>query len=43
MMLIQDSVKSDWLFNTQSGVLQADPFILEVHEKATMNINMPYC
>ena len=35
-------VDSDWLFNTQSRVLQADWFILEINEKATLNINMPY-
>ena len=34
--------KSDWLFNTQSRVLQADWFILEINEEATLNINMPY-
>ena len=39
MMLIQHSVDSDWLFNTQSRVLQADLFILEINEKATLNIN----
>ena len=42
MMLIQHSVNSDWLFNTQSRVLQADWFILEINKKATLNINMPY-
>ena len=42
MMLIQHSVNSDWLFNTQSRVLQADWFILEINEKATLNINLPY-
>ena len=31
--------KYDWLFNTQSRVLQADWFILEINEKATLNIN----
>ena len=36
------SVNADWLFNTQSRVLQADWFILEINEKATLNINMPY-
>ena len=41
MMLVQYSVNSDWLFNTQSRVLQADWFILEMNEKATLNINMP--
>ena len=43
MMLIQHSVNSDWLFNTQSRVLQADWLILENDEKATLNINMTYC
>ena len=42
MMLIQHAVNSDWLCNTQSRVLQADWFILEINEKATLNINMPY-
>ena len=42
MMLIQHSVNSDWLLNTQSRVLQADWFILEINEKATLNINMSY-
>ena len=34
--------KSDWLFNTQSTVLQADWLILESDEKATLYINKPY-
>ena len=34
--------ESDWLFTTQSRVLQADWWILENNEKATLNINMPY-
>ena len=42
MMLLQHSVNRDRLFNTQSRVLQADWFILEINEKATLNINMPY-
>ena len=43
MMLIQHfTVNSDWLFATQSRVLQADWLILEINEKATLNINMPY-
>ena len=42
MMLIQHSVNSDWLFNTQSRVLQADWLMLEYKEKATLNILMPY-
>ena len=42
-MLIQHSHNSDWLFNTQSTVLQADWLILEINEKATLNINVPYC
>ena len=39
MMLIQHSVNSDWRFNTQSRLLQADWLI---GEKATLNDNMPY-
>ena len=42
MMLIQCSVNTDWLFNTQSRVLPADWFILEIKEKATLNTKMPY-
>ena len=34
--------KSDWLFVTQSRVLQADWSILGNYENATLNINMPY-
>ena len=34
--------KGDWLFNTQSRILQADWLELENYEKATLNINMPY-
>ena len=41
MMVTQHSVKCYWLLNTQSRVLQADWFILEINEKATLNINMP--
>ena len=37
MMLRQHPVNSDWLFNTQSRVLQADRFILELNEKAILN------
>ena len=33
---------SDWLFNTQSRVLQADWLILENNDKATLSINIPY-
>ena len=40
MMLIQHSVNSDWLFNTQSRVLQTDWLMLENNEKATLNINI---
>ena len=36
------SVKSDWLFNSQSRVLQADRLMLENDEKATSNISMLY-
>ena len=42
MILMQHSVNSDWLFNTQSRVLQADWLILENKEKEILNINMPY-
>ena len=41
-MLIQHSVNSDWLLNTQSSVHQADWFIVEISEEATLNINIPY-
>ena len=40
MMVIQHSVNSDWMFNTQSRVLQADWFILEIDEKATLNFGL---
>ena len=40
MMLIAHSVNSDWLYNTQSRVLQADWFIMEINEKATLQINI---
>ena len=36
------SVNSDWLFSTLSRVLQANWFTLEINEKVTLNINMPY-
>ena len=42
MMLLQHSVGSDWLFNTQSRVLQTDGCMLENNEKATLNSNMLY-
>ena len=42
MMLTQHSINSDWLFNTQSKVVQVDWFISEINEKATLNINMAY-
>ena len=42
MVLIEHSVISDWLFNTQSRVQQADWFILDINEKATLNIKMPW-
>ena len=38
MMLIQHSVNSDWLFNTQSRGLQAYRCISEINEQATLNI-----
>ena len=42
MMLIQNSVNSYWLFNTQSRVLRAGWLRWENNEKATLDINMPY-
>ena len=41
MMLIQYSVNSDWLIITQARVLQAYCSIVEINEKAALNINMP--
>ena len=41
-MLTQHPINSDWLFNTQSKVVQVDWFILEINGKATLNINMAY-
>ena len=43
MMLIHHSADWDLLFNTQSRVLQADWLVLENNEKATLNMNTPYC
>ena len=43
MMHIQQSVNFDWLLNTQSRVLHADRFILEISETASLSINIPYC
>ena len=42
MMLIQHLVNSDWLFDTQSKVLQADWFVglLEINKKANLEINV---
>ena len=34
--------KANWLFKTQSRVLQADWLILKNNEEATLNINIPY-
>ena len=42
-MFIPHSVNSDWLFKTQSRVLQADWFILEFNEMANLNIKTPCC
>ena len=43
MVLKQHSVISDWLFNTQSKILQAaDWSILDINEKATLNINISF-
>ena len=41
MMLIQHSVHPDWLFNTQSRVLQTDWFKLEINEKAFNLLDWP--
>ena len=35
-------IQSDWLFYTQSRILQVDWLIFENDEKATLHINMPY-
>ena len=37
------TLKSYWLSNTQSRLLQADWLVLENNGKATFNITMPYC
>ena len=42
MMLIPHSVNSDWLFNTQARVRQPDWLIMEINEKATLYIDIPY-
>ena len=42
MMIIQHSVNSDRLLNTQSTVLQADWIISEINEKVNLSLNMPY-
>ena len=42
MVLIQHSVNSDWLLNTQSKALQAACLILENNERESSNINKPY-
>ena len=41
-IVIKHSLNSDLLLTTQSRVMQADWFILEINEKATLNINIPY-
>ena len=41
-MLIQHSVNFDWLLNTLTRKQQADGNIIEINEKATLHINMPY-
>ena len=43
MMPVQNLVKNDWLFKNQTRALQTDRLILENDEKATLNVNMPYC
>ena len=40
--MLSHSVNSDWLFTTQSRVLQACWLILKYTEKATLKIKMPY-
>ena len=44
MILTQHSVNSDWLFNTQlwDEYCTLVGFLLEINEKATLNIIMPY-
>ena len=42
MMLIRQSINSDWLSITQPRVLQPDWFILEINEKATLNISIAF-
>ena len=42
MMHIHHSVNSDWLFNTQSRVLRYDWFIVDINEKAVLDINMAF-
>ena len=37
-----DAYTALWLFNTQSRVQQADQFIFQINEKASLNIDMPY-
>ena len=41
--LLNIQSRFEWLFTTQSRVLQADWLILGNNEKATLNINVPYC
>ena len=40
--LLNTQSRSDWLFTTQSRVLQADCSILGNNEKATFKYNVPY-
>ena len=42
LCLYDSHSKSDWLFNTQSRVLQADWLMLENDEKEALTIYMPY-
>ena len=42
MVLTSYSVKSDWLFITQSIIQYADRMIMGNNEKTTLHINMPY-
>ena len=40
MMLLQHPINSDWLFSTQSRVLQGDWLMLENNEKATLTCSI---
>ena len=42
MVLTSYSVKSDWLFITQSIIQYADRMIMGNNEKTTLHFKMPY-